>query len=66
MAVLKWLFVTLLALFVFSGLMPLLRRLGVGRIPGDFRTHVRGREVFIPLGSTIVLSAIAVLVGRLV
>lgn len=61
----KWLVVTLVALFVFSGLMPLLRRIGIGRLPGDFNFRLFGREFSIPLASTVLLSLIAMLVGRL-
>jgi len=31
----RWLLVVLLALVLVNGLMPLLRRLGLGRLPGD-------------------------------
>lgn len=62
---LKWLLVTVLALVVFSGLMPLLRRLGLGRLPGDLNLRVRGREWSLPIGSTIVLSLIAAALARL-
>lgn len=62
---LKWLLVTVLALVVFSGLMPLLRRLGLGRLPGDLHLRVRGREWSLPIGSTIVLSLIAAGLARL-
>lgn len=62
---LKWLFVTVLALLLFSGLAPLLRRLGMGRLPGDFRFTAFGREWSLPLVSTIVLSLIAMGLSRL-
>ncbi|MCP5267014.1 MAG: DUF2905 domain-containing protein [Burkholderiaceae bacterium] len=61
----RWLIVTVLALFLFSGLMPWLRRLGVGRLPGDFSFRLFGREFSIPLMSTILLSLIVAAVARL-
>ncbi|MBN9460644.1 MAG: DUF2905 family protein [Burkholderiales bacterium] len=62
---LKWLLVVVLALAVFSGLMPLLRRLGLGRLPGDFEFRAFGREWAIPLTSTVLLSLLAALLAKL-
>ena len=62
----KWLIATAVALFLFSGAMPWLRRLGIGRLPGDFSFRLFGREWSIPLMSTIVLSLVAALVARLI
>lgn len=61
----KWLLATAIALFLFSGAMPWLRRLGIGRLPGDFNFRLFGREWSIPLMSTIVLSLAAALIARL-
>jgi hypothetical protein len=61
----KWLIATVVALFLFSGLMPWLRRLGIGRLPGDFSFRLFGREWSIPLTSTILLSLAVGLVARL-
>jgi len=64
---LKWLLTTLLALVVFSAVMPwLARRFGIGNIPGDVRFKVRGREIFLPLASTLLLTAFAWVIGRLI
>lgn len=62
---LKWLLVVALALTLFSGLMPMLRRFGIGRLPGDFEFRVFGRHWSIPLTSTILLSLLAMLLARL-
>lgn len=61
---LRWLIVVFLALLLISGLTPLLNRLGFGRLPGDFRFRLFGREWFIPLTTTLLLSAIAALVAK--
>ena len=61
----KWLIATAIALFLFSGAMPWLRRLGIGRLPGDFNFRLFGRDWSIPLMSTIVLSLVAALIARL-
>ena len=62
----RWFLVILLALLVFNGLQPWLQRLGLGRLPGDFRFRFAGREWFVPLTSTIVLSLIAYAIGILI
>ena len=61
----KWLLVVVLALLLFSGLMPLLRRFGIGRLPGDFEFRAFGRAWSIPLTSTLLLSLLAALVAKL-
>lgn len=62
----RWLIVIFLALVLISWVSPLLRRLGVGRLPGDFRFRLFGREWFIPLASTVVLSVVAGLIAKFV
>lgn len=60
----RWVLVVFLALVLISWLMPLLSRIGLGRLPGDFRFRLLGREWFIPLTSTLLLSATASLIAR--
>lgn len=62
----KWLIATAVALFLFSGAMPFLRKLGIGRLPGDFNFRLFGRDWSIPLMSTILLSMVAALVARFI
>ena len=62
----RWLIVFLLAFVLFNGLHAWLRRLGLGRLPGDFTLRWRGREVHVPLASSLVLSVIALAIGALV
>ncbi len=52
----RWLIVVFVALVCISGLMPLLRRLGLGRLPGDFEFRLFGRQWSVPLASTVLLS----------
>ncbi len=61
---LRWLIVVLLALVIFSGLQPWLQKLGFGRLPGDFRFRLFGREWFIPITSTLLLSMLAGALAR--
>ena len=55
----RWLFITFLALLLIDWLLPFLARFGVGRLPGDFRFRLLGRDCFVPLSSTLLLSALA-------
>ena len=61
----RWLIVVFLALLIFSGLHRWLEKLGLGKLPGDFRFRLFGREWFIPFASSIVLSLLAMLIVRL-
>ena len=61
----RWMIVVFLALMLISWLTPLLQKLGLGRLPGDFRFRLFGREWSIPLTSTLLLSAAASLIARL-
>ncbi|ARU06359.1 hypothetical protein CCO03_18325 [Comamonas serinivorans] len=54
----RWVIVVFLALVVLNGLTPWLRKLGLGRLPGDFRFRLLGRDWDIPLASTLILSAL--------
>lgn len=60
----RWILVIFLALVLISWFTPLLQRLGLGRLPGDLRFKVFGREWFIPLTSTLLLSLLASLISR--
>jgi hypothetical protein len=59
----RWLLVFLLAFVLFNGLAAWLRKIGLGRLPGDFSVRWRGREYHVPLASSVVLSVLAMLIG---
>lgn len=61
----RWLLVVVLALLLFQWLLPFLQKLGFGKLPGDFRFRAFGREWFLPIASTVLLSMLASLIGRL-
>jgi len=63
---LKWLVTLFIALAVLAWVSPGLTRIGLGRLPGDFRIPMRGRVLSIPLASTALLSALIWLIGRLI
>jgi hypothetical protein len=61
----RWLIVIFLALLLFSGLRQWLEKLGLGRLPGDVRFRLFGREIFIPLASSVLLSMLAMAITYL-
>ena len=60
----RWLIVVFLALVLINGLTPWLRRLGLGKLPGDMRFRLFGREWYIPLASPVLLSFLLSLVVK--
>jgi hypothetical protein len=62
---LRWLVVVFLALLLLNGFMPWLQKLGFGKLPGDFSFRLFGRDWFIPLSTTIVLSLLATWVSKI-
>jgi Protein of unknown function (DUF2905) len=61
---LKWLVTLFIALVILSFVAPWLGRLGLGRLPGDFRIPVRGRVLYVPLASTVLLSFLVWLLAK--
>ncbi|MDB5752069.1 MAG: hypothetical protein JWP65_2490 [Ramlibacter sp.] len=55
----RWIIVIFLALILISWFSPLLQKLGLGRLPGDLRFKLFGREFFLPFTTTILLSLLA-------
>ncbi len=62
----RWLIVFLLAFLVFNGLRGWLEKIGLGRLPGDFSFRLGGREWYVPLASSLLLSLIALAIGALI
>ena len=63
---LRWLIVVFLALLLINSVTPWFRKLGFGRLPGDFRFTVFGREFFIPLTTTLLLSLVAGVISKII
>ncbi len=55
-----------LGLIVITALQPWLQRLGLGRLPGDLRFRIGKREVLLPFASTLLLTLVLFLIGRLI
>ena len=62
----RWLIVIFIALLLINAFTPLFRKMGFGRLPGDLRFTLFGREFFLPLTTTIILSMVASLVSKLI
>ena len=62
----RWLIVFLLAFLVFNGLSAWLRKFGLGRLPGGFSFRLGGRDWYLPVASSLVLSLLAMLIGQFV
>lgn len=62
----RWIIVIFLALMLINWFSPLLQRLGFGKLPGDFRFRLFGRDWFIPLATTVVLSLAAGAISKLI
>jgi len=62
----RWLIVIFLALMLINWFAPALGKLGFGKLPGDFRFRLFGREWFLPVTTTVVLSVLAGIIAKVV
>jgi hypothetical protein len=60
----RWVLVVFLVLLLIQGVSPWLNKLGFGRLPGDFRFKIFGKEFFIPLTTTLILSMVCALIAQ--
>lgn len=60
----KWIIVIAIVVIALGLLAPQLSRLGLWRLPGDFRFRYKGREYYLPIATTILLSLLLTLVAR--
>ena len=63
---LKWLLVLVVGIVVIALASPWLARRGLGRLPGDIVVRWRGRPIYLPITTTVLLSLALTLVARLV
>lgn len=61
----RWLLVVFVVLLLVNANTPWFKRLGFGRLPGDLRFTLFGREFFFPFATTIVLSLAAAGIARI-
>lgn len=62
---LKWVLVLVVGVIVISFLTPPLARRGLGRLPGDITVRWRGRTLYLPITTTVLLSLALTLFARL-
>jgi hypothetical protein len=62
----RWLLTLFIALAVLTALQPWLRRLGIGRLPGDINFRIGSREYSFPFASTALLSFLMFLIARFI
>ena len=62
----RWFIVIFLALVFISWFSPLLQKLGFGKLPGDLRFTLFGREWFLPVTTTILLSFVASAIAKFI
>ena len=62
----RWIIVIFLALMLISWFTPLLQRMGFGKLPGDLRFRLFGRDWSVPLTSTILLSLLCSAIAKYV
>jgi hypothetical protein len=63
---LKLLLVIAVGIVVITVATPWLARHGLGRLPGDVTIRWKGRRIYLPFTTTLLLSAALTLLGRLV
>ena len=60
----RWIIVIFLALMLINWFSPLLQRMGFGKLPGDFRFRLFGRDWFVPVTTTVILSLLAGFIAK--
>jgi hypothetical protein len=60
----RWFIVVFLALMFISWFSPLMQRLGFGKLPGDMRFKLFGREWYVPVTTTFLLSFLASMLAK--
>jgi len=63
---LKWLLTLAITLIVLSAASPALTRTRLGHLPGDITVRIGDRVFYLPFTSTILVSALMVLIGKLI
>jgi len=62
----KWLVTLFVVLVILAIATPLFGRIALGRLPGDLRIPVRGRVLYVPFASTVLLSLLVWALARLI
>ncbi|EGF32401.1 DUF2905 domain-containing protein [Actimicrobium sp. CCC2.4] len=62
----RWFLAIFVGLIVLSAALPWLEKIGLGRLPGDIRFRLFGKDIFLPFASTVLLSMVLFAVMRLI
>ncbi|MBI3715630.1 MAG: DUF2905 domain-containing protein [Betaproteobacteria bacterium] len=62
----KWLLAVIAMVVLLGVFAPQLTKLGLGRLPGDVRFRYKGREYYLPITSTILLSLLLTVALRVI
>ncbi len=63
---LKWVLVLVVGVVVIALATPWLSRFGLGRLPGDITFRWKGRRIYLPITTTVLVSLVLTLIARLV
>lgn len=61
----RWGLVFFVLFFILLTAMPQLKKFGLGRLPGDISFRMMGRDIELPLMSTVLLALVGLLLVRL-
>ena len=62
----RWILTIFIGLCVLTSAIPWLQKLGIGRLPGDLNFKVFGKQIQIPIASTVLITVILLLIGKLI
>ena len=54
----RWMLLIFVLLVLLNSTSGILRKVGLGRLPGDFTFRLLGREVFIPFASAVLVTVL--------
>jgi hypothetical protein len=63
--VLKWILVIVVGVVLLGLLAPTLNKLGLGRLPGDLHFRFKGRQIYLPITTTVLISLLFTLISRI-
>lgn len=63
---LKWALVLVVGVIVIAIFTPWLSKRGLGRLPGDITVRWRGRPIYLPITTTLLISAVLTLIARVI
>jgi hypothetical protein len=61
---LKWISVMVVAMVIMSLLRPYLVKIGLAKLPLDLEFRIGGKDIYLPIGSCVVFTGLAMLIGR--